>query len=88
METFGVLEEGVGVKTDHMSIIRSVDGQGHPWLCLFEYLLLLETQLLPLLHTHFSSRIPSSLAPTKSGCSSTFIHLLPHSNLQQLECFK
>ena len=59
METLGALEtiEGlfeIGLKIDHMSTIKSVDGQGHPSLCLSEYLLLFEVHVLPLLHTHSS----------------------------------
>lgn len=35
METFGALAEGTTEgETDHMSTIKSIDGQGHPWLCL------------------------------------------------------
>ena len=41
LETCGASEDGImegpfetGLKTDHMDMIKFVDGQGHSWLCL------------------------------------------------------
>lgn len=90
LETCGASEDGImeepfeiGLKTDHMGIIKCVDGQGHSWLFISEYLLLLEIPLLPsshintdtgtCTHTHSSFYAPLFLVPLNVGASALLL---------------
>lgn len=76
----------IGLKTDHMGMIKFVDGQGHSWQFISEYLLLLEIQFVTLvthkhrhrhMHAHTFCFLCSPLSgSTKCGCLSTFTHPL------------
>ena len=90
LETHGASEDGImegpfetGLKTDHMGMINFVDGQGHSWLFVSEYLLLLGIQLLPLshintqtgtcMHIHSSFYAPLFLGPLNVGASALLL---------------